>query len=183
MTFNFFSFLYDVLYIYFVIGLDWRSYTYFVIGPDWRSRFEDPKFCKGIAHAQPFKLWTSCNLLALASSLWMHGYNLSRICSLGCIVYFKIWDLPIYVLRLWFLLDYGLVWQSLSAASLFSIDVAAVNGFYVGWEHSGTPKWIFKVINTCSRGCGFSQPKLNLTLLIFHMNKIHVAKPCKQLNS
>ena len=39
MTFNFFSFLYDVLYIYFVIG------------PDWRSRFEDPKLSKGTACA------------------------------------------------------------------------------------------------------------------------------------
>ncbi|KAL0009079.1 hypothetical protein SO802_010581 [Lithocarpus litseifolius] len=30
---------------------------------------------KGTAHAQPFKIWTSCNLLALAFSLWMHGSN------------------------------------------------------------------------------------------------------------
>ena len=90
---------------------------------------------KGTAHAQPFKIWTSCNLLALAFSLWMHGSNVSRIYSLGCILYFQI-VLSAYVLKLWFLLDYVLEWQSLSPASIFSIDVAAVSGFYIDWEHS-----------------------------------------------
>jgi len=60
------------------------------IGPDWRYIFEDPKLSKGTAHAQPFKLWPLYNLLALAFSLWMHGCNVSRICSLGCLLYFKI---------------------------------------------------------------------------------------------
>ena len=100
---------------------------------------------KGIAHEQPFKIWTSCNLLALAFSLWMHGSNVSRICSLGCILYFQI-VLSAYVLNLWFLLDFVLEWQSLSPASIFSIYVAVVSGFYVDWEHSGFPKWISKVI-------------------------------------
>ena len=97
---------------------------------------------KGTAH---FKIWISCNLLALAFSLWMHGSNVSRSCSLGCILYFQI-VLSAYVLNLWFLLDFVLEWQSLSPASIFSIDVAAVSGFYVDWEHSGFPKWISKVI-------------------------------------
>ena len=47
------------------------------------------KNSKGTAHAQPFKIWPSCNLLALAFSLWMHGSNVSRICSLGCNYIFK----------------------------------------------------------------------------------------------
>ena len=54
---------------------------------------------EGTAHAQPFKIWTSCNLLALAFSLWMHGSNVSRSCSLGCILYFQI-VLSAYVLNL-----------------------------------------------------------------------------------